>query len=82
MKLLNVQRTFLFSNNYLKVICHNSFKLKNDDIYPIQDIQGLLSNEYINLENAKKLFKDWDDSIDETPEGRKMSLKEKTSSYQ
>ena len=30
---------------------------------PTQDIQGLVFNEYINLDNALKILKNWDDII-------------------
>jgi hypothetical protein len=47
-------------------------------IVPIQDIQGLVYNEYINLDNALKILKNWDDIIGKLPEARKSFLLEKT----
>ena len=32
-------------------------------IIPIQDIQGLVYNEYINIDNALKILKNWDNII-------------------
>ena len=46
-------------------------------IVPIQDIQGLVFNEYINLENAHKIVKNWDNIIKELPEHRKSLIEEK-----
>ena len=43
-------------------------------IVPIQDIQGLVFNEYINLENALKILKNWDNIIDKLPEERKTII--------
>ena len=44
---------------------------------PLQDIQGLVFNEYINMKNALKLLKYWDKIIDKLPNNRKLFLKEK-----
>ena len=43
----------------------------------IQDIQGLVFNEYINMDNALKIVKNWDDIISRLPEGRRSFLQEK-----
>ncbi len=39
-------------------------------IVPIQDIQGLVYNEYIDLNNALKILKNWDDIISKLPDER------------
>jgi hypothetical protein len=50
-------------------------------IVPIQDIQGLVFNEYINLENALKILKNWDNIIDKLPEERKTIIQEKQKEF-
>jgi hypothetical protein len=40
-------------------------------IVPIQDIQGLVFNEYINLDNALKILMNWDNIISKLPEERR-----------
>ena len=50
-------------------------------LVPIQDIQGLVYNEYINMDNALKIIKNWDDIISRLPEGRKMFLQEKKKEF-
>ena len=50
-------------------------------IVPIQDIQGLVYNEYINLDNALKILKNWDDIIGKLPEARKSFLLEKQKDF-
>jgi len=47
----------------------------------IQDIQGLVYNEYINMDNALKIIKNWDDIISRLPEGRKMFLQDKKKEF-
>ncbi len=46
-------------------------------IVPIQDILGLVFNEYINLDNALKISKSWDDIIYKLPEERKTLFQKK-----
>ena len=46
-------------------------------IVPTNDIQGLVFNEYINLNNALKILKNWDDIINKLPEERKTIIQEK-----
>lgn len=48
---------------------------------PLQDIQGLVFNEHIDLKNAKKLLKNWNDIINKIPECRKLFLKEKAKEF-
>ncbi len=50
-------------------------------IVPIQDIQGLVYNEYINLDNALKILKNWDNIISKLPEARKSFLLEKQKEF-
>ena len=50
-------------------------------LVPIQDIQGLVYNEYTNMDNASKIIKNWDDIISRLPEGRKMFLEEKKKEF-
>ena len=50
-------------------------------IIPIQDIQGLVYNEYINIDNAIKILKNWDNIISKFPEGRKRFLQEKQKDF-
>jgi hypothetical protein len=50
-------------------------------IIPIQDIQGLVYNEYINIDNALKILKNWDNIISKFPEGRKRFLQEKQKDF-
>ena len=50
-------------------------------IVPIQDIQGLVINEYINLDNALKIFKNWDDIISKLPEERRLQIEEKRKEF-
>ena len=50
-------------------------------IVPIQDIQGLVFNEYINLENALKILKNWDNIINKLPEERKTIIQEKQKEF-
>ena len=50
-------------------------------IIPIQDIQGLVYNEYINIDNALKILKNWDNIISKFPEGRKRFLQEKQKNF-
>ena len=48
---------------------------------PLQDIQGLVFNEYINMKNAFKLLKYWDKIVDTLPSGCKLFLKEKSKEF-
>ena len=50
-------------------------------IVSIQDIQGLVFNEYINLENAFKIVNNWDSIIQELPEHRRILIEEKQKEY-
>ena len=50
-------------------------------IVPIQDIMGLVFNEYINLDNAMKILKNWDDIISKLPEERKATILEKQKEF-
>ena len=50
-------------------------------IVPIQDIMGLVFNEYINLDNAMKILKNWDDIISKLPEERKTTIIEKQKEF-
>ena len=49
------------------IVFKKLFKNKAIYIYnmlvPIQDIQGLVYNEYINMDNALKIIKNWDDVV-------------------
>ena len=47
----------------------------------IQDIQGLVFNEYMNMDNALKIVKNWDDIISRLPEGRRSFLQEKKKEF-
>ena len=47
----------------------------------IQDIQGLVFNEYINMDNALKIVKNWDDIISRLPEERKRKIEEKKKEF-
>ncbi len=50
-------------------------------IIPIQDIQGLVFNEYINLNNALNILKNWDGIINKLPEERKTIIQEKQKEF-
>ncbi len=50
-------------------------------IVPIQDIQGLVYNEYISLDHAFKILKNWDDIISKLPEAQKSFLLEKQKEF-
>ena len=50
-------------------------------LFPLQDIQGLVYNEYINMDNAVKIIKNLDDIISKLPEGRKMLLQDKKKEF-
>lgn len=50
-------------------------------IIPIQDIQGLVFNEYINLDNALKILKNWDNIISKLPEERQATILEKQKEF-
>ena len=50
-------------------------------LFPLQDIQGLVYNEYINMDNALKIIKNWDDIISKLSEGRKMLLQDKKKEF-
>ena len=50
-------------------------------VVPLQDIQGLVFNEYINIKNARKILKNWDLIIEKLPEGRKLFLKDKSRDF-
>ena len=50
-------------------------------LVPIQDIQGLVYNEYINMDNALKIVKNWDDIISKLPEERKRKIEEKRKEF-
>ena len=50
-------------------------------IVPIQDIMGLVFNEYINLDNAMKILKNWDDINSKLPEERKTTIIEKQKEF-
>ena len=50
-------------------------------IIPLQDIQGLDFNEYINMKNALKLLKNYDKIVDKLPKGRKIFIKEKAKDF-
>ena len=49
----------MFLKSYIRI----SYIYIDKMIVPIQDIQGLVFNEYINLDNAHKIVKNWDDII-------------------
>ena len=50
-------------------------------LVPIQDIQGLVYTEYINLDNALKILKNWDNIINQLPEERKNKILEKQKEF-
>ena len=50
-------------------------------IVPTNDIMGLVFNEYINLDNAMKILKNWDDIISKLPEERKLKIQEKRKEF-
>ena len=49
----------MFLKSYIRI----SYIYIDKMIVPIQDIQGLVFNEYINLDNSHKIVKNWDDII-------------------
>ena len=50
-------------------------------LVPILDIQGLVYNEYINLDNVLKIIKNWDDIISKLPDGRRMFIQDKQKEF-
>ena len=50
-------------------------------IVPTQDIMGLVFNEYINLDNALKILKNWDDIINKLPDNRRVKILEKQKEF-
>ena len=50
-------------------------------IVPTQDIQGLVFNEYINLDNAMKILKNWDNIISKLPEERRILIQERQKEF-
>ena len=50
-------------------------------ITQIQDIQGLVYTEYINLEKALKIIKNWNDILNKIPTNRKRLIEEKQKDY-
>ena len=46
-------------------------------LVPIQDIQGLVYTEYINIENAFKILENWDDIVSKLRDWRKKVIQEK-----
>jgi hypothetical protein len=50
-------------------------------IVPTNDIQGLVYNEYINLDNALKILKNWDNIISKLPEERRTIIQEKQKEF-
>lgn len=50
-------------------------------IIPLQDIQGLVYTEYINLDNALKILKNWDNIINNLPEERKKIILERQKEF-
>ena len=50
-------------------------------VVPIQDIQGLVFNEYIHLENANKIVKNWESIIKELPEQRKRMIEDQQKNF-
>lgn len=50
-------------------------------IIPIQDIQGLVYTEYINLDNALKILKNWDNIVNQLPEERKNLILERQKEF-
>ena len=50
-------------------------------LVPILDIQGLVYNEYINLDNVLKIIKNWDDIISKLPDGRRMFIHDKQKEF-
>jgi hypothetical protein len=50
-------------------------------IVPIQDIQGLVFNEYINSHNALKILKNKDNIISKLPEKRITIIREKQKEF-
>ena len=50
-------------------------------IVPTNDIMGLVFNEYINLDNAMKILKNWDDIISKFPEERRSFIQEKQKEF-
>lgn len=47
----------------------------------IQDIQGLVFNEYINIDNALKILKNWDDILSKLPTERRNRILEKKKEF-
>ena len=66
----------LFLKSYLRVEEYIYIML-----VPIQDIQGLVYTEYINIENALKILQNWDDILSKIPEGRKMFIQDKQKEF-
>ena len=50
-------------------------------VVPLQDIQGLVFNEYINIKNGRKVLNNLDLIIEKLPEGRKLFLKDKSRDF-
>ena len=50
-------------------------------LVPILDIQGLVYNEYINMDNVLKIIKNWDDIISKLPDGRRMFIQDKQKEF-
>jgi hypothetical protein len=50
-------------------------------IVPIQNIKGLFYNEYIDLNNALKILKNWDDILSKLPDERKRKIEEKRKEF-
>ena len=46
-------------------------------LVPLQNIQGLVYNEYINMDNVMKIIKNWDDIISRLPDGPKKNSSRK-----
>ena len=50
-------------------------------VVSVQDIQGLVFNEYINLDNANKIVKNWDSIITELPKERQNLIQEQKKEF-
>ena len=55
--------------------------MTSNNTISLQDIQGQVYNEHINMKNAVKILKYWDKIVETIPEGRKLFLKEKAKEF-
>ena len=68
----------MFLKSHIRI---SNIYIDNMVVVSVQDIQGLVFNEYINLDNANKIVKNWDSIITELPKERQNLIQEQKKEF-